>query len=388
VKWLITGDWHIGNLNDSWILKDGQESKIVEVFKQINRIVDYALKNKIKHLFILGDMFDKKIPLPKYTRMVIEILNLLDEQEIETYIILGNHEASNSNESALASLIKIKYKNIYVIENIDYVDIENKRIIFVPHIVRSKVLKYFKDSKEEDNLDKLTKMYMIDIINKIIDDKKENIIMGHLHFKGAKVGAEEMMIHGGVNFFPEIDKKRISRIFLGHIHKFQILKWGNVEVAYTGSIVRCNFSERGEEKGFIVYDTKKDDFQFSILNTTKYKQININLVDKDYVDLDENKIRNSVLGKIVKISINISEENRKKLNLIEIREVFSKFCYVSKIEINVEKKNKKNNNFSNFNINDIFKDYISKIDNKNINKNKLISIGQKIINKVKQEYEN
>ena len=55
-KSIITGDWHIGNISDSWMVEftdiDGEKymipSKVAETFRQIDNIIDICIKKKYK----------------------------------------------------------------------------------------------------------------------------------------------------------------------------------------------------------------------------------------------------------------------------------------------------------------------------------------------------
>ncbi len=111
MKIAVTSDFHIGNTSDSFLTKDNLLSKVSETFKQIDSIIDYCVDKKINELFILGDIFHTQRPINKYLRLFIERLNRLENSEITTTIILGNHESNLLGESALSPLKKINYKN-------------------------------------------------------------------------------------------------------------------------------------------------------------------------------------------------------------------------------------------------------------------------------------
>ena len=57
MKAVIFGDAHIGLASDSHIEENGLESKVNEIFKQLDYIVDYAIKNKVEYFFHNGDLF-------------------------------------------------------------------------------------------------------------------------------------------------------------------------------------------------------------------------------------------------------------------------------------------------------------------------------------------
>lgn len=380
MKSIIVSDLHIGNIRDSVIDDNGLESKINEVFKQIDYIIDYAIEKNINRIFILGDIFNFKRPTPLYYSMFFQRLMKLEKNKIKTYLLLGNHDASNSSKSSLEPVKRMGLVNIHVIDSIsNYREgVDKTNYIFIPHLTKNEIRKEIGTDEMNDDV---VHNYLKQKINeKLIGNN--NIIFGHLHYKGATQSSEEIIIQGGINFFPDIDKKRIKKVFLGHIHKFQILKYGNTQIVYIGSIVRCDFGERKDPKGFVVYDDKKNDWDFIELNTIQYKQININLIDKDYIDFDTDKIKKSTEGKVIKIVINVSQENYRKVNYEEIYREFSKYGYLSKVETKIDKHKSKKVNMKSKNPKEILNDYVNKNFKDNKNLNSILKLGNEIINEV------
>jgi len=386
-KSIIFSDVHIGNISDSWIEENGKEFKVNETFKQLDFIIDYAIRNKIKKIFHLGDIYNSKRPAPMYEKMLIERLNKLEKNEIATRLILGNHTSSNSSESALAPISKIDYEYIKAIEKIDTEDnnLATTGIVYlyIPHIVQRIVNEYNKLGEVAVDIDGYLKAKIKQCLTRYKNNKV--IIMGHMQWKGVVVGSEETLLEGGINIFPEVDKKNILRIFLGHIHKYQMLKWGKIEIVYPGSIVRCNFSERNEDKGFIVYDEDTDDWDFIELDTVKYKQIKINLVDKDVVDLNEEKIKKVAKDKIIKLVIEVAEHNRKRLNFEEIETAFNVWGHVTKRKIDIIRSKKKIQPPSRGEPCDILQNYVNANTEDIKQKETVLQLGQEILEEVLEE---
>lgn len=157
----------------------------------------------------------------------------------------------------------------------------------------------------------------------------------------------------------------IDLIFSGHIHKHQKLKVSGIDFYYPGSFIRNDFAECKEEKGFLVFDEESMKVEFVEFKTTEYKVVKINLTEKGFINLNEEKVEKSVSGKVVKLIIDISEDKKQKINLDEILEMFGKYCYIARKEVNVIKKNKKSLDIKSFNPIEIFKQYVDK----NVEKN-------------------
>jgi len=352
---LITGDGHNDLISNSFIEENGIERSINESFAMLDYMIDYAINKKIKAIIFNGDMFDTSKPLPDYYEMMISRLNKIEflNGKIKLFWVKGNHEASNSRKSALAPISKIQYSNISIVEDICTFEILGIPFVFVPHITKSQVKE---GTIEEYILNKVSEQ----LISNYKQFKKKSIISGHLHYKNAEIGSESIILRGGINFFPDVDKKLVSKIFLAHIHKRQILKYGNIEIFYSGSTTKQDFGERKDDKGFLVYDSIKDEVNYEDLPCTQLKQINIDFVNKNTIELDSVKIKKSCDGKIIKIVFDISEDNKNKVNTTEIIDEFSKYCYVAKVEKNIIKKEKKKIKIKNYTPIEAFKNYVSK----------------------------
>jgi len=63
IKFIHIADLHLGikkygKLNP----KTGLNTRVEEDLKQLDKVINYAIKNKYKYFFIAGDVFDKRNP--------------------------------------------------------------------------------------------------------------------------------------------------------------------------------------------------------------------------------------------------------------------------------------------------------------------------------------
>ena len=377
-EYIVTADSHIGSISDSYIEKNGLERSVNEVFRQLDSIIDYAIqRKKTKDVVILhnGDLFDDNHPAMRYIRMLIERLNRLEENAIHIFLLVGNHDANNAGDSALSPIVKIKYKYIHVVSNIESYQNNKLNFIFIPHLVKSQFA-----IKDRDDFKEFIENHIKEKTSELIRPECSNIICGHLQYKNALTGSEERMLKGGINFFPDIEKSKIKLVLLGHIHKRQILKYGKIPIFYSGGIKYEDFDERNDDKGFLTFDSSLE-VEFKDLEVQKFKQIEVDLVTKDTIDLDEVKVKKSVNGKIIKLIINMSEGNKNKININEIYEIFSKYCFVSKMERNIVKSNKKKIKVQTYSPKEIFKAYVDK-NVKEIDKKDVLKHGLDILEEV------
>ena len=371
MKIIISADWHIGNTSDSWITKKGLPSKVEETFKQIDFLIDYAIKNKIKRIKLAGDLYHYNRPIPKYERMFIKRLNRLEEAGIAVDIFKGNHEENTINEDALSPLTQIKYKHIKIFKDIVSTVEGGINWIYIPHISKTR----FGEDATEEMVTDLIK----EAVKRFIKRNRRNIILGHFHAAGAITGTEQHMLRGGINF---MDGKgiKINRMYLGHIHKHQNFKSHGIPCTYVGDLIKNDFGEEKEDKGFIVYDTEKDKHQFIKNDTRQYKTINIDLVKKNHIDLDSERIKKAVKGKIVKLKITVLDQNKDKLNITEIEDAFSEYSFVARKEIvTIESKNEIRKYDGNLNPVELLEDHIEELAFKDKLQQSLIKKGKEII---------
>jgi DNA repair exonuclease SbcCD nuclease subunit len=310
MKHVHTGDFHIG-LNSF----KKQENEII---KNINIIKDYCIINNGK-LFINGDEFDGNKPSNHLRGIFYKFLSELESSFVETYIISGNHDNIGEN-NALEPLKAINWKYVKIITDIQSINIDGLNYIFVPHLTTNQI----------GNVPDIEEWISEKILENIKSDK--NILVTHAHFIGGIIGAEQKVLRGGINYLKELKKEKFLKCFSGHLHQHQELQKGLVH--YSGSVTINDFGERKDEKGFLVYDTEKNEVTFEKLECKEWKQITFDFVDKRTIILEEEnllKYKNNIL----KLIFNISEENLKLVDTHLIVDKFSQYGEVIKIEKNI-----------------------------------------------------
>lgn len=116
-----------------------------------------------------------------------------------------------------------------------------------------------------------------------IDSPKGNTVIGLYH--GTVFGAE---LDNGFTVNNGIDGdifKDCDYVMAGDIHKRQVLKRGNVEIVYPGSLVQQNFGESVSKHGFVLWDIENLKHEFIDLEN-EYSLYNFSI--KDIEDIDNN----------------------------------------------------------------------------------------------------
>jgi DNA repair exonuclease SbcCD nuclease subunit len=150
-------------------------------------------------------------------------------------------------------------------------------------------------------------------------------------------------------------------VFTGHFHRHQSQK----NIVYIGSPYQLTFGEIGLEKGFVVFDTEREDWDFVKYDKAP-KHIEIRLDEFNKVD---------VSNKFVRVIVDTKIENYVKLKRIlfergalEIVPVFEKKEELKKVKFSGSGSTK-----------DIIREYLTTIKKDGIDNKKLLEIFEKVI---------
>ena len=213
MKIAILNDTHFGVRNDSPAFMKYQNRFYDEVF------FPYLKEHNIGTLVHLGDVVDRRKFINHNTahNFKKKFWDRLDNEVIDTHIIIGNHDTyfKNTNEvNALQNLDISKNAKIYT--NATTLEFDNLPILFIPWIC---------DDNYEDSL------YQI-------DNTRATIAMGHLEVKGFEMHAGHINEHG-------LEKEQFTKfekVISGHFHK----KSDDGRIYYLGSQYQMTWSDYGE----------------------------------------------------------------------------------------------------------------------------------------------
>ena len=211
---------------------------------------EYAIKNNIDTIICAGDFFHTKAKA--YAPHVIQArLRLKDwyKSGLTHYMIVGNHDMSNQTNS-MNSIIFAFNEYAKIIPDYFFFDVEDTRIHLMSYT--NKLFPHF-----------------------ILSEEKRNVLIAHLDIIGFTLSNGYHSTLG----FKKSDLKEFDLVITGHYHKHQ--KRDNI--VYIGSTHQTSFSDCGQDRGFIVFDTDTLEYEFiknkrapeyKILSIKKYEDIN------------------------------------------------------------------------------------------------------------------
>ena len=279
-------------------------------------VFDEILENAKNYdaLFLLGDTFNTFEDAEKLKEEFSKKSEIYNKN---IYLLKGNHEYLKSGG---INLSKLKFaNNIKIIENIDFINLDNLDILAVA----------FSENYNIDN----------DFLKRVENLKEKNrIFLGHGIVEGTLWAIEE---NEESAFIPIEIIKRVkpNLAIVGHIHKQMEINIENINIIYIGSarVWRKSKSEMGARKCLALnidcYSVTKNYIDLKYAGEYRVYNLNINDIDLKI----ENIYKNWNYKDIIDINIygiiedEILLENKKK----EIINKYSKYAR----EINIKSAN-------------------------------------------------
>jgi DNA repair exonuclease SbcCD nuclease subunit len=260
IKYLIIGDTHLDTKYPGYLEN------------QVEALKYNIKKHRPNNIIFLGDISDKRKPSPE---VLLKIKELFDFLDIPTYVLMGNHDASNKSDDGLTYLSLFNSDFITVCNNATSINILGKIAHLIPHYENeSQILTYLNSVKASS----------------------DDIIFGHFGYRGC--------INSIGDYDFSIDPADIHcRTFLGHIHRSAT--YNNIEIL--GTPYPTSFFE-ADHKGFLgllkVYSNTKIVFEkVPFVGGPRY--INCKLED---IDTLAKKIDSDKYYNVVRVLLNPSDK--------------------------------------------------------------------------------
>lgn len=255
---LILGDPHLGGSQNLGKQYAGStiNSRVIDQVSLLDWVLDQAIANNVQHLIITGDIFDE--PNPKYQLIIlfVEWLQKCIDYSISVHIIAGNHDLLRSGQlttSSLDILSAIDIYNVFFYKKLTTLYLDDITITFSP----------FRDrrSYNTDNNSEALVLLQSQISNETFSIGKDQlkILVGHFAMEGSIPVSNELGELANELLCPISMFNEYNYVFMGHIHKFQIISSHNPYIAQTGSMDISNFGEADHKKYITIIDSKSEE---------------------------------------------------------------------------------------------------------------------------------
>jgi DNA repair exonuclease SbcCD nuclease subunit len=233
VKIALITDTHWGVRNDSPIMHNQMKKFLDEVF------FPTLDRDGISTVIHLGDLVDRRKYINYVTarRLREDFLKPLQQRDIDTFIIAGNHDTYYKNTNGVNSLRELidgKFHNVTIYDQAagDITIKDSSPILLMPWIC-------------DDNRQQ---------VMKAIEASRAPIAIGHLELAGYEMYRGHVSDHGDD---PKIFNK-FDLVLSGHYHTRS--NSGNVH--YLGTPCQYIWSDYADAKGFHILDTETRSLEF------------------------------------------------------------------------------------------------------------------------------
>jgi DNA repair exonuclease SbcCD nuclease subunit len=315
---IILGDVHLGkgvNIGKAGI-GSNLNSRITDQINLLDWTLDQAVEKQVDHIIITGDIFEDPKPHPVLITMFIAWLKKCQAYEINVHIILGNHDMLRSGmvfTSSLDIITEMDLDNITVYKDINTIFIGTTAITLMPFRDR----KSFACSSNEDALNILKESLVYELATAPLTYKK--VLVGHLAIEGSIPVGDEIDDIANELFCPLNMFNGYDYIWMGHVHKPQVMKKKNPYISHIGSMDISNFGETDHKKYIVILDCDSDNFHIEYLPTRPLRKISI-IVPKDTADstayvIEQIKKENADFNKsIVRVEVSLAAPDLKSIN--------------------------------------------------------------------------
>ncbi len=270
MRFLHTGDWHIGQLFHEY-------DRHYEHQQFLYWLQETTVNQNIDVLLITGDVFDLSNPSAASIRLFYHFLGQLTYRapSLQIIVIAGNHDSAMRLEAPKPLLDNTHIHIVGVIERDADGNPDYEKVI-IPIEKHNEVAGYclaipFLRAGDHPQLSDCSNPYAEGVkafyrnaflLANSKKTKNEFIIaMGHLHAQSAEIcdhDINERPIIGGVeSITADAFDKDIAYVALGHIHKAQRIA-GKDHIRYCGSPLPMSFSETSYKHQVVVFEIEEN----------------------------------------------------------------------------------------------------------------------------------
>lgn len=266
MKIMHLSDLHIGKkVNEYSMLQDQ-----VYILKEILQIID---DEKVETVIIAGDVYDRSLPPNEALELFDEFLYQLSSRNVNVFVISGNHDSPEriSYGGRMMTENKIFLSPVYdgnvkpITLNDDYGEVN---FYLLPFVRPADIRRYFPD----ENIENYTDAVKVAIDNMNVDFSERNTLVTHQFVTGAELSESEDIIVGGTDNVSGEVFDGFDYVALGHIHREQTV--GKDNIRYCGTPLKYSFSEAKHIKSVTILDfNDKGNIEYSKIPLTPFRDM-------------------------------------------------------------------------------------------------------------------
>ena len=267
MKAVVTADNHLNRYYQK-MRPEQLEKRREKLRGNFAEAVDYAVENDADFFFHCGDLFDMSTPRNQEVAFVARKMAELEENGVEAFLVVGNHDMSLSSEASDSSPHSVfesfEGPNIFLSSD----EVESRTLEFDGKTIEISGLSYDPVSDGVDPLEGL----------EFDSDSDWSILLTHYGVEGTMVADPDE---------PSIRRDTIKSLDLnlvcsGHIHKSSDMTLEGTETIVPGGTERLDFNEADYSSGFYVVDLDEEiSTEYIELDSQPMESIEINIDELD-----------------------------------------------------------------------------------------------------------
>jgi exonuclease SbcD len=258
VRFLHTGDWHVGKTL-------ARRSRLDEAEAALEEVRRVAVEGRVDAVLVCGDVFDHQSPSPEAEQVVYEALVRLTERGIPAVVLAGNHDHPR-RWRALEPLFgpfgvrvvsEVRHPGRGGIVEVPARDgSELAQIAVLPWIAERRLvgaadLMGLAGRDVEAYAAELARV--LELLCAPLEPSRPCVLAGHLYVSGAIPGGSERApgLRDLYAIPPAALPAAAQYVALGHVHRPQRIPGASAPARYSGSLLQLDFGEAGQRKSVV-----------------------------------------------------------------------------------------------------------------------------------------
>lgn len=254
---IILGDVHLGKGTNIGKAGVGStlNSRIVDQLNLLDWTLDRAIEHLAEHIILTGDIFEDPKPHPGLIALFISWLKKCQVHDVNVHIIRGNHDILRNGfiyTSPLDIVSEADLDKIHVYKDIDTIIIGTSAFTLIPFRDR----KSFSVGSNAEAVSLVRDSLVYELAS--IPATYRKVIVGHLAIEGSIPIGDEIDDLTNELFCPLDMFNGYDYVWMGHVHKPQVMRKKAPYIAHVGSMDISNFGESDHKKHIVVFNCSED----------------------------------------------------------------------------------------------------------------------------------
>ena len=260
MKFIHTGDWHLGKLVHGMYMTEDQR-------EVLNQFVDLVAEEQPDAVVIAGDLYDRSVPPTDAVELLDEVLFRINvELNIPIVAISGNHDSAERlsfgsswyrhNHFYLSGKLSNNFKPVHI-NGVNFYQVPYAEPGLVRHLLDDPSIHSHQDAMKA----------VIGKIEEVMNPNEANVLVGHAFVLGGDSSDSERSLSvGGSGCVTSDLFDPFSFTALGHLHSPDAIKHDKIK--YSGSLLKYSFSEAKQRKCISIVEMNVDgsfDMRYSSL---------------------------------------------------------------------------------------------------------------------------